>query len=105
MNQEQRETAFNYAKVATSKYVLPEVALDANIVQDTGFDEVEDGVWVHAWIKVPASAIPGYEMKPAAPAARIMLSPAAAWPFPTMPVKPIRKDASEHPFLNTDSHE
>lgn len=95
MDKNQRQAAFNLALVAVSKYATFEVELDANVKNNEGFDEVEDGVWVHAWIKVPASSIPGYEMTPPAPAAKLSVVTPASWPFPTM----------RHPHLNTDSSE
>lgn len=96
MNQNQRQQAFDYAN---TNYGQAEVALDADVASNQGFDEVEDGVWVHAWIKVPKEKIDGYAMTPPAPAATVRVQgPAAAWPFPTMPTM-------RHPHLNTDAAE
>lgn len=66
MNNLQRNIAFDLAQ---QRYTFgrANVALDANAKTGEGFDEVEDGVWIRAWVKVPAKDIPGYSMEPAAP--------------------------------------
>ena len=96
MNKEQRQTAFNFAKTWADKYAPIKIELDADVLGDQGFDEVSDGVWVHAWIKVPKEAIPDYEMTPPAPAATVLTVhvPRGAWPFP-----------SSHTHLNTNNQD
>lgn len=68
MDFEQRKAAYEYAEFAYT-FGRANVELDASATDNEGFDEVEDGVWIRAWVKVPASAIPGYSMEPAAPPA------------------------------------
>jgi hypothetical protein len=94
MNKVQRQAAFNYAHVLVSKYAAPGIELDADVDSDQGFDEVEDGVWVHAWIKVPKEAIPNYSMTPPATAATVSVRPPKEWPFP-----------SSHTHLNINNQE
>lgn len=48
-----------------------QVDLDADVESKQGFDPVHDGVWVRAWVKVPAQAIPGYSMEPPAPPSNV----------------------------------
>lgn len=95
MDNNQRQAAFNYARM---NYTAAEVQLDADVVSDQGFDEVSDGVWVHAWIKVPSEYIPGYAMTPPAPAATVSVTSVTTgmWPFPTV-------SGMRHPHLNTDN--
>ncbi len=68
MNLNQRQEAYDYAQVNYDKL---EVGLQADVRNGEGFDEVEDGVWVSAWVKVPADRIPGYRMTPPAPASTV----------------------------------
>lgn len=89
MNHFQRTVAFEYA--ANHKRGA-EIVIDADVDNNTGFDEVPDGVWVRAWVKVPADYIPLYSMTPPAPAATVK---PAKWPH----------QHAYHPHLNTDSSE
>lgn len=65
MTPEQRLAAWQYATMITNK----NTTIDANPDEQEGFDETPGGVWVRAWVRVPAAAIPGYSMEPPAPPA------------------------------------
>lgn len=65
MNNLQRNIAFDKANTRFGQENV--VELDANAKTGEGFDEVEDGVWIRAWIKVPANMIPDYKMEPPGP--------------------------------------
>ena len=43
------------------------VGIDADADNPMQFDQVTNGVWVHAWVFVSGDDIPGYSMEPPAP--------------------------------------
>lgn len=65
MNPEQRKKAIEYA---TDAYPVGHtMSLDVSTEDDEGFDHVLDGVWIRAWVHVPAVAIPGYALETSPP--------------------------------------
>lgn len=71
MTPEQRRIAERYAAL---NYSTAEVGTDTDVATGEGFDEVPDGVFVRAWIKVPAEYIPGYVME-TSPPSEVVVTP------------------------------
>lgn len=70
--EQKRQEAYKVATMYTEGIkanLNVEVELSASATDGEGFDEVEDGIWVRAFIKVPANMVQGYTMTPPAPAA------------------------------------
>lgn len=71
MKTKQRQVIFD---IATQLHQSDNIGVDADVDNPHHFDAVEDGVWVRAWVKVPANRIPDYNAPVPAPASVVFVA-------------------------------